>query len=114
MTGTTVSSRAVTEAIRYLLFELAESFEQQKKSDMAYLACRNYVLRYPSGKRADSALFALGNFLSERGEREKAKRAFMQIVLFYPYSNVYEEAKQRLDQIVRPAESVEGPAEESR
>jgi TolA-binding protein len=59
-------------------------------------------LNYPLSKLADNALFEFGKICFEKGDYEKAKQAFLQIVIFYPYSDVYEEAKYYLEKELPP------------
>ncbi|MGB9677945.1 MAG: tetratricopeptide repeat protein, partial [Candidatus Ratteibacteria bacterium] len=52
---------------------------------------------YPLSKLADNALLYFGKICLQLGDYEKAKLAFLQIVIFYPYSDVYEESKYFLE-----------------
>jgi membrane associated rhomboid family serine protease len=78
-------------------YRIAESLEKQNSLQVAFTAYRNFILNYPFSKFADKAFLSIGKILLETGDEEKAKYAFLQIVLFYPYSDVYEEAKYYLD-----------------
>ena len=78
-------------------YEIALSLHDAGERESSLNAYRNFVLNYPFSKLADDSLLAIGKIFMEKGEYKKAGYAFMQIVLFYPYSDVYEEAKYHVD-----------------
>lgn len=78
-------------------YAIALSLDERGEKDAAFTAYKNFVLNYPVSKLADNALLAIGKIFMGTEENRKAGYAFMQIVLFYPYSDVYEEAKYYLD-----------------
>jgi len=78
-------------------YRIADVLEGWKDFPAAFNAYKNFILNYPFSKLADNALLSTGKILLETGDAEKARYAFLQIVLFYPYSDVYEEAKYYLD-----------------
>lgn len=82
-----------------LQYEIAQIFENRKLLFQAATAYKNFIINYPFSKLADNALLAIGKVFKQIGEEEKARYSFMQIVLFYPYSDVYEEAKHLLQNI---------------
>ena len=77
--------------------EIANSLDGQGEKEYALIAYKNFILKYPLSKLADNALLEFGKICFEKGDYEKAKQAFLQIVIFYPYSDVYEEAKYYLE-----------------
>lgn len=79
-------------------YRVAESLYMQGEKGKAFDAYKNFALNYTFSKLADNALLAIGKILMEKEDYQKAKYAFLQIVLFYPYSDVYEEAKYYLEQ----------------
>lgn len=85
---------AFPEKIQY---GIADSLYRQGDRDKAFTAYKNFLLNYTFSKLADKALLAIGKILMEKEDYQKAKYAFLQIVLFYPYSEVYEEAKYYLE-----------------
>jgi len=78
-------------------YEIADSFYRQGDYTSALIAYRNFILNYPLSKLADNALLNFGKICLLSGDYEKAKQAFLQIVIFYPYSDVYEESKYYLE-----------------
>lgn len=86
-------------------YEIAGVLENRNMHYEAFTAYKNFVLEYPFSKLADNGLLSLGKILIKMGDKEKARYAFMQIVLFYPYSDVYEEAKYLLENITHSSES---------
>ncbi|MCK9265765.1 rhomboid family intramembrane serine protease [bacterium] len=83
-------------------YNVAESLFNIGEQEAAYLACKNFLLNYPFSKFADKALFTIGKLFIVQKEYEKAKYAFLQVVLFYPYSNMYEESKYFLEKKLPP------------
>jgi len=84
----------LSEKIQY---EIADSLNRQGEKEYALIAYRNFILNYPFSKLADNALLEFGKICFEKGDYEKAKQSFLQIVIFYTYSDVYEEAKYYLE-----------------
>jgi membrane associated rhomboid family serine protease len=83
-------------------YEIADSLNRYGEKDYALIAYKNFILNYPLSKLADNALFEFGKICFEKGDYEKAKQAFLQIVIFYPYSDAYEEAKYYLEKELPP------------
>jgi len=61
-------------------FEIAKTLEKSGKIDEVIECYKNFLLNYPFSKLADDALISLGKIYFEKGEYEKAKNCFLQIV----------------------------------
>ncbi|MCM8804750.1 MAG: rhomboid family intramembrane serine protease [Candidatus Omnitrophica bacterium] len=81
-------------------YEIAESLNRQGEKEYALTAYKNFILNYPLSKLADNALLSFGKICFELEDYEKAKQAFLQVVIFYPYSDAYEESKYYLEKLL--------------
>jgi len=84
---------------RSLEYKFAEILQQHGLSDEAIIAYRRFLRNNPFSERADDALYNLGILYRDKGEKEKAKNCFRQIVLFYPYSELNNAARYALSNI---------------
>lgn len=57
---------------------------------------------YPNYSRADEAFFRLGESLMQNGRTEEASVQFSRVVQGFPFSEYYEDAKQKLIQLEKP------------
>ena len=83
-----------------LQFRLAEALARQRRDSLALAAWRDFILAYPASSLADNALLELARRSLAGGDFETAKNALVQVVVFYPYSDSYEEAKHLLEHVL--------------
>jgi len=77
-------------------YKFAEMLQNLGLIDASIEAYKTFVRNNPFSKLADNALYNLGKLYLEKGEKQKAKDCFMQIVLFYPYSELVDAARYEL------------------
>ena len=82
-------------------YKFAEILQNLKLNEEAICAYKRFIRKNPFSALADNALYNLGKIYLEKGEKEKAKECFRQIVLFYPYSEIYDAARYALENIIR-------------
>ncbi|MCM8816311.1 MAG: rhomboid family intramembrane serine protease [Candidatus Omnitrophica bacterium] len=85
-------------------YKFAEMLQEMGLYEQAIEAYRRFLRRNPFSLLADNALYNLGKIYLEKNEKKKARECFMQIVFFYPYSELQEQARYALSNInVEPA-----------
>lgn len=78
------------------LYGLCTALERADRRDEAVAELRRYLVRYPSGSRADEVALALAAFEAEAGAREEAERLYTR-ALASPVDTIRSRARAGLD-----------------
>ncbi|MCX7705990.1 MAG: rhomboid family intramembrane serine protease [bacterium] len=73
-------------------YRFAEILQDMGLSDYAIRAYKKFIRKNAFSHLADNALYNLGKIYLRKNEKERAAQCFKQIVFFYPYSEIYDEA----------------------
>jgi len=94
------------------LMGLSESQAAIKDYEKACLTLRALIDQFPKDENVPLARYRLGQYLAQTGNYEEASRAYRNLDLFHPDSDLAEKALEQLDQLAKksPLAHYEAPA----
>ncbi len=77
-------------------YGIAKTYYLQKKYANTINSFQNFLSAYPNSSKADSAFFLMAQAYAQRGENDKAKLYYQQVVSYFPHSPFAPYASSRL------------------